>query len=100
MHHRMPNRIVSPGQPAEIGGAAILSPCRHLSSTLRKRKSGRQRTSTDRAADLAGVNSKARVVLTYANWEGFYNDCVRAYVRFLRDRLGKIRDTDRMSLII
>jgi hypothetical protein len=45
------------------------------------------------------VNSKAKVVLTYANWESFYNDCVPAYIRFLRDRGGKIRATDRMLLI-
>ena len=38
-------------------------------------------------------------MLTYANWEGFYNDCVRAYIRFLRDRGGKIRDTDWMLLL-
>ena len=59
----------------------------------------KRRFSTDRVADPAGVNSKATVVLTYANWEGFYNDCVRAYIRFLRDRGGKIRDTDWMLLL-
>jgi hypothetical protein len=53
------------------------------------------RFSSDSFPDIVGVNSKATVVLTYANcWEGFYNDCVRAYVRFLRERGGKIRDTD------
>jgi hypothetical protein len=31
----------------------------------------KRRFSTDRVADPAGVNSKATVVLTYANWEGF-----------------------------
>ena len=45
------------------------------------------------------MNSKATVVLAYANWEGFYNECVDAYIRFLRDRGGKIRDTDWMLLL-
>ncbi len=43
--------------------------------------------------------SKAAVVLAYANWEGFYNECAGAYIRFLRDRGGKIRDTDWMLLL-
>ena len=33
--------------------------------------------------DVYGVASKAVVVLTYANWEGFYNECVRAYLSSL-----------------
>jgi hypothetical protein len=49
--------------------------------------------------DTAGVNSKAAVVLTYANWEGFYNECVRAYVRFLTERGGKVRETDWRLLV-
>jgi hypothetical protein len=35
----------------------------------------------------------------YANWEGFYNDCVRTYVEFLRSRGRKIRETDWMLLV-
>jgi hypothetical protein len=30
------------------------------------------------------IESKALVVLAYAHWEGFYNDCTRAYLSFLR----------------
>jgi hypothetical protein len=33
--------------------------------------------------DVYGVASKAVVVLAYANWEGFYNECVRAYLEIL-----------------
>lgn len=53
----------------------------------------------DRATDPSGVNSKAAVVLAYANWEGFYNECVHEYVRFLEERGGKIRETDWMLLV-
>ena len=43
--------------------------------------------------DPSNVNSKAVIVLTYANWEGFYNECARAYIRVLQECGGKIRDT-------
>jgi hypothetical protein len=72
--------------------AARIRRVRELSEIKRK-------FSSDRVPDLAGVNSKATVVLTYANWEGFYNDCARTYIRFLRERGGKIRDTDWMLLL-
>lgn len=49
--------------------------------------------------DIYGVASKAVVVLTYANWEGFYNECVRTYVRFLVEKGGRIRDRDWMLLV-
>lgn len=49
--------------------------------------------------DLYGVASKAVVVLAYANWEGFYNDCVRTYLRFLVEKGGKVRDQDWMLLV-
>lgn len=39
-------------------------------------------SSTDRNDPLS-VHSKAVVVLTYANWEAFYNECVGIYVSFL-----------------
>lgn len=39
------------------------------------------------------VRSKAVVVLTYAHWEGFYNECVSTYLTFLRDSGRKVRDT-------
>jgi RiboL-PSP-HEPN len=49
--------------------------------------------------DPLSINSRAVIVLAYANWEGFYNECVHAYVRFLKDRGGKVRDTDWMLLV-
>lgn len=51
------------------------------------------------ASDPFGIASKAVVVLVYANWEGFYNECVRAYLDFLREKGGKVRDTDWMLLV-
>jgi RiboL-PSP-HEPN len=49
--------------------------------------------------DVYGVASKAVIVLAYANWEGFYNECVRAYLRFLAEKGGKVRDQDWMLLL-
>jgi MAE_28990/MAE_18760-like HEPN len=49
--------------------------------------------------DMFGVASKAVVVLAYANWEGFYNDCVRTYLQFLVEKGGKVRDQDWMLLV-
>lgn len=49
--------------------------------------------------DSFGVASKAIVVLAYANWEGFYNECVRAYLSFLVERGGKVRDSDWMLFV-
>ena len=49
--------------------------------------------------DPSNINSRAVIVLTYASWEGFYNECVRAYIRFLRERGGKVRATDWMLLL-
>jgi len=49
--------------------------------------------------DVGSIASKAVVVLTYANWEGFYNECVRAYLRFLVEKGGKVRDQDWMLLV-
>lgn len=37
------------------------------------------------STDPLGVNSKALIVLCYAAWEGFYNDCVDVYFQFLRE---------------
>jgi hypothetical protein len=53
----------------------------------------------DRARDPTGVHSKAAVVLTYANWEDFYNECVDIYVEFLTERGGKVCETDWMLLV-
>lgn len=49
--------------------------------------------------DVYGVASKAVVVLAYAKWEGFYNECVRAYIRFLIETGGRVRDTDWLLLV-
>ncbi|MER9238509.1 MAE_28990/MAE_18760 family HEPN-like nuclease [Mesorhizobium sp. M0633] len=49
-------------------------------------------------ADPMGIGSKAVVVLTYSHWEGFYNDCVKTYIEFLKERGGRIRDSDWMML--
>ena len=48
--------------------------------------------STTTETDPLGVGSKALVVLTYAAWEGFYNDCVETYCRFLVDIGKKVKD--------
>jgi hypothetical protein len=45
------------------------------------------------------IASKAIVVLAYANWEGFYNDCVRTYLKFLTERGGRVRDRDWLLLV-
>jgi hypothetical protein len=49
--------------------------------------------------DVYGIASKAVVVLAYANWEGFYNECVRVYLKFLVENGGKVRDQDWMLLV-
>lgn len=51
------------------------------------------------SSDPLGIASKAVVVLTYANWEGFYNECVRTYLNFLREKGGRVRDSDWMLLL-
>jgi len=52
------------------------------------------------AVDDAGdrLFPKAVVVLTYAAWEGFYNDCVRSYIEFLKVCGKKVRDVEWMLL--
>ena len=50
-------------------------------------------------SDAELVCSQAAVVLCYAAWEGFYNECIDAYISFLRERGGKVRETDRMLLL-
>lgn len=39
------------------------------------------------------VRSKAVIVLTYAHWEGFYNECVKTYLNFLRESGKKVSET-------
>ena len=51
------------------------------------------------SSDPLGIASKAVVVLTYANWEGFYYECVRTYLNFLREKGGRVRDSDWMLLL-
>jgi MAE_28990/MAE_18760-like HEPN len=54
---------------------------------------------TKAGPDPTNINSRAVIVLTYASWEGFYNECVRAYISFLKERGGKVRDMDWMLLV-
>lgn len=48
--------------------------------------------------DSLGIGSKSVIVLAYAHWEGFYNDCVKSYINFLRGKTGKMRESDWMML--
>ena len=53
-------------------------------------------------AELSGlrtVSSKAVVVLTYACWEGFYNECVGVYLEFLKSTNKRVRDVDWLLLL-
>jgi len=47
----------------------------------------------------ATVHSKATVVLCYAAWEGFYNECVTEYCAFLTAKGGKVKRTDWLMLL-
>ncbi|HLH10999.1 MAG TPA: MAE_28990/MAE_18760 family HEPN-like nuclease [Methylovirgula sp.] len=49
--------------------------------------------------DSFGIGSRAVIILAYAQWEGFYNDCVRIYTQFLKNNGGRLRDTDWMMLV-
>lgn len=49
--------------------------------------------------DPFGIGSKAVVVLSYAHWEGYYNDCVKSYTEFLSANGGRTRDGDWMMLV-
>lgn len=46
-----------------------------------------------------GVNSKALIVLAYAHWEGFYNECVNHYIEALRTYNRKVCDVSWLLLI-
>ena len=39
-----------------------------------------------------GVQSKANIVLSYAHWEGFYNECASYYVKALQLEGKRLRD--------
>lgn len=49
--------------------------------------------------DPLNVRSQAVVVLSYAAWEGFYNECVRTYIKFLKDRGRKIVEEGWLLLV-
>ncbi len=51
------------------------------------------------AADPLAISSKAVVVLTYANWEGFYNECVEIFLDFLVEVGAKVADAGWLMLI-
>jgi hypothetical protein len=54
---------------------------------------------TAETSDPLGVQSKALVVLSYAAWEGFYNECVDAYCAFLQTRGKRIADVGWKMLV-
>ncbi|WP_110598517.1 MAE_28990/MAE_18760 family HEPN-like nuclease [Salinicola lusitanus] len=41
---------------------------------------------------IYGVHSKALIVLTYSHWEGFYNECARFYISFLKSSSVKVSE--------
>jgi len=51
------------------------------------------------SSDFLYIYSRAAIVLAYASWEGFYNECVRTYIRFLSDLGKKVREIDWMLLL-
>jgi hypothetical protein len=58
----------------------------------------KSRFATGSIRDVFHVQSKAVVVLSYAHWEGFYNDCVGTYLRLLRSLRLNVRDVEWMML--
>jgi hypothetical protein len=46
-----------------------------------------------------GIQSKAVIVLSYAHWEGFYNDCISLYIDFLREERKSVSDVSWPMLI-
>lgn len=49
-------------------------------------------------SDPFSLRSKAVLVLTYANWEGFYNECVEIYLDFLREERVPVADVSWLLL--
>jgi hypothetical protein len=49
--------------------------------------------------DPLGVKSKAIVVLSYAAWEGFYNDCITTYQDFLKNNGFRVADANWKMLV-
>jgi hypothetical protein len=54
----------------------------------------RSEFSVGKADHRLPLYSRAAIVLAYANWEGFFNDCVRSYLRFQTERNVPVRDVD------
>ena len=52
----------------------------------------KMRLGTGADPDPERVYSKALVVLSYACWEGFYNECVECYLDFLQESDIKVKD--------
>jgi len=38
------------------------------------------------------IESKATIVLAYAHWEGFYNECVECFIGYQKETRRKVRD--------
>lgn len=49
--------------------------------------------------DAWGVRSKALIVLAYAHWEGFYNECVDTYIDYLTDAKVPVSRTNWLLLV-
>lgn len=46
-----------------------------------------------------GIQSKAVIVLSYAQWEGFYNDCISIFIDFLKEKGKAVSDVSWSMLI-
>lgn len=46
-----------------------------------------------------GLHSKSVIVLSYAHWEGFYNDCISIYTDFMKDSGKSVSDLSWPMLI-
>lgn len=46
-----------------------------------------------------GIHSKAVIVLSYAHWEGFYNECVQCYINSLKGNDRKVSNVSWSMLI-
>ena len=55
--------------------------------------------SSSPSSDPESVGSRAAVVLCYAAWEGFYNECTSNYLSFMKTLGGKVRDTNWLLLL-
>ena len=55
--------------------------------------------SADSRTDPFFIKSKSAIVLSYAHWEGFHNECTVCYIDFLKELGGKIRDVKWLLLL-